>query len=245
MSRSSRIAKTSPSGWRRRAHNSIRSTSEEHGLGQLRALVRLVRRLRPDVVHTTLWEADVLGRLAGMLTGTPVVSTLPTSDERPSALANPGVRPVKLRLARWIDIATARGVVRFHAVSETVADRMSVALRVRRDRVTVIPRARRRDLLGEPSPERRLRVRRELGLGDRVPLVLAVARHEHQKGLDVLVGGVPTIRMAVPEVVVLVAGRQGRMTDRLRWRSTPQASATASACSATAATCPICSLHRT
>ena len=58
--------------------------------------------------------------------------------------------------------------------------------------------------------------RRSLGLDDDRPLILAVARHEHPKGLDVLVAAMPTIRAAVPDAVVLVAGRPGRMTAALQ-----------------------------
>ena len=184
-------------------------------LRQLAALIRLIRRLRPDVIHTTLWEADILGRTAGVLTWTPVVSTLATSENAPSPIANPGVRRWKLRLAHWVDIVTARAVRRFHAVSESVAERMALSLHVPRRRITVIPRARRRDLLGEPSTQRRQSVRTRLGLGDSVPVVLTVARHEHQKGLDVLVAATPTIRSSFPDVVVLVAGHRGRMSAAL------------------------------
>jgi len=44
--------------------------------GWLARTTRLVRDRRPDLVHTTLFEADVVGRLAARLAGTPVVSTL-------------------------------------------------------------------------------------------------------------------------------------------------------------------------
>ena len=182
---------------------------------QLLALVRLIRLLRPDLIHTTLWEADVLGRGAASLTRTPAVSTLPTSRAGASADANPGVPPVKLRLARGVDVVTARLVARFHAVSETVADEMAGSLHVRRDRIEVIPRARRRDVLGEPSASRRSAARRALGLDDDRPMILAVGRHEHQKGLDVLVAAIPEIRAAVPDAVVLVAGHPGRVTAAL------------------------------
>src|SRR4051812_42694368 len=37
---------------------------------------RLVRELRPDLVHTTLFEADIAGRPAARLVKTPVVSSL-------------------------------------------------------------------------------------------------------------------------------------------------------------------------
>ena len=157
----------------------------------------------------------MLGRVAAALTRTPVMSTLPTSRAGSSTAANRGVRPAKLQIARGIDATTARVVARFHAVSATVADEMAAALHIRRDRIQVVPRARRRDLLGEPAPGRRsataplARPRRRSSPDPR-------RRPRHPKGLDVLLTAMPVIRAAVPDAVALVAGRRGRMTDELQ-----------------------------
>ena len=121
---------------------------------QLLGLVRLIRNLEPDIVHTTLWEANVLGRTAAVLTGTPVISTFTTSSYSSLQEAQ-SVGRSKRRLAQFADVITARAVVRFQAVSNQVADDMATRIMVRRDRIVVVPRARRRDRLGEPSPERR------------------------------------------------------------------------------------------
>jgi glycosyltransferase involved in cell wall biosynthesis len=182
---------------------------------QLVGLVRLIRHVRADIVHTTLWEADVLGRTAAALTRRPVVTTLASSSYSPAQLANPTVGRYKQRAAQVVDAVTARLAVRFQAVSESVATDMARRLRVSRQRIVVVPRARRRDVLGEPTPERRLTVRRELGLADDQPVVLTISRHEHHKALDVLVGAVAALRSDRPELVALVAGRPGRATESL------------------------------
>ena len=105
---------------------------------------------------------------------------------------------------------------RFHAVSEQVAADMAIRLRIPRSRITVVPRARQREALGEPTADRRAAVRERLGVAEDQPLVLAVARQEHQKGLDVLVESTPALRRAVPDALVLVAGRAGRASDSLK-----------------------------
>jgi glycosyltransferase involved in cell wall biosynthesis len=46
--------------------------------------------------------------------------------------------------------------------------------------------------------------------------VLAVARQEHQKGLDVLLRALPLVRRGAPTARLLVAGREGSQTPRLR-----------------------------
>ena len=157
----------------------------------------------------------MLGRTAAALTRRPVVTTFANSSYSPAQLANPTVSRYKLRAAQVVDAATARLAVRFQAVSESVATDMARRLRVSRQRIVVVPRARRRDVLGEPTPERRLTVRRRLGLADDQPVVLTIARHEHHKALDVLVGAVAALRSDRPELVALVAGRPGRATESL------------------------------
>ncbi len=181
---------------------------------QLLRLVRLIRRLDPDVVHTTLWEADVIGRTAAAVTRRPSVTTFTGSTH-----ANQTRRALpisKVRAAHFLDALTARWASHFQAVSVQVADDMSRILRIDRSRITVIPRARQRDVLGEPSVERRTRVRRRLGISNTRPVVLAVARHEYVKGVDVLVDSAAALNRALPDVLVLVAGRDGRDSSSLR-----------------------------
>ena len=182
---------------------------------QVVALVRLIRRLRPDVVHTTLWEADVLGRTAAAIARVPSVTTFASSSYGQVHLDNPSVNASKLRAAQLVDITTARLARRYHAVSEPVKADMARRLRIDPRRIDVVPRARRRDVLGEPSSLRRSETRERLGIGELRPVVLAVARHEHVKGLDVLAHAAGRLRSQFPDVVVLIAGRTGRGTPTL------------------------------
>jgi len=183
---------------------------------QLVGLVRLIRALEPDVVHTTLWEADQLGRIAAFICRRPLVSTFANSSYSVAQLDNPAVNRHKLRVAQAVDAVTARLVDRFHAVSAPVARDMSARLRVSSDRIDVVPRARRRDVLGESTAARRDAVRATLRIGESTPVVLAIARHEYQKGLDVLVDAAAVAAAELPTLVVLIAGREGRETAALR-----------------------------
>jgi glycosyltransferase involved in cell wall biosynthesis len=187
-------------------------------VGRIRAVRRLLEDHRAQLLHTTLYEADVIGRLAGATARVPVVCTLANVRYGPEQFAEPGLDRWKLRSVQAIDVITARLVRRFHAVSETVADAMAPALRVRRDRITVVPRGRDERRLGRRGDARRAAARRALDLGHDQPVVLAIARHEHQKGLDVLVDATARLRTTHPDLAVLVAGREGRQTDALRHR---------------------------
>ena len=54
----------------------VHHIEERSLLGRARALRRIIRRERPDLVHTTLFDADIAGRLAAWGTGVPVLSSL-------------------------------------------------------------------------------------------------------------------------------------------------------------------------
>jgi glycosyltransferase involved in cell wall biosynthesis len=176
----------------------------------------LMRRRRPDLVHTTLFEADVAGRTAGWLTGRPVVSSLVSVAYGPDQADQVGVRSWKLEGARRLDSTTARVVSRFHSVAGHVARTMGPRLRIPPDRIEVIPRGRDAERLGRRTPDRRAAVRAALGLGGSEPMVLTAARQEPQKGLDVLLEAFPAVRAEVPEARLLLAGREGNATQALR-----------------------------
>ena len=58
---------------------------------------RLIAARRPDLVHTTLFEADVAGRIGAGLAGAPVVSSLVNVAYGADHAATPGVRRWKVQ----------------------------------------------------------------------------------------------------------------------------------------------------
>ena len=171
--------------------------------------------------------------------GTPVVSSLVNVAYGPEQRANPALRPWKVEAARWIDRTTGLAVRRFHALSPHVADVMGHRLGIRRDRIDVIPRGRDAAALGEPGPDRRRRVRASLGIDDDRLLVVAAARHEYQKGLDVLVAAWPAVRGVAPRCRA-PARRPDRQRDgpAERRRSRRRVPTRGSSCSVRATTSP-------
>ncbi|WP_280718960.1 glycosyltransferase family 4 protein [Kitasatospora sp. MAP5-34] len=180
------------------------------------ALRRLVRERRPELVHTALHESDVLGRAAALAAGTPVVSSLVNPWYGTEHLHARGQRPWQVRAAQAADAATAQGTRRFHALSKYLAGVMARRLRIAPGRIDVVPHGRDPELLGSVTPERRAAVRSALGLADGTPVVLAAARQDYQKGLDVLLQAWPLVLRAAPEAVLLLAGGPGEETARLR-----------------------------
>jgi glycosyltransferase involved in cell wall biosynthesis len=180
--------------------------------GRVRAARSLILERRPDLVHTTLFEADIAGRLAAWTARVPVVSSLVNVEYGPEQFADPRISGMRLRAAQLTDILSARPVVRWHAITEHVAGVMAERLRIRRDRIDVVPRGRDPQLLGTRTVERRARTREELGIGPEDKLILAAARQEHQKGLDVLLRAMPAVIEKCPRARLVVAGREGNQT---------------------------------
>lgn len=195
----------------------VRPLAASGFLGRVRELRRRVRAERPDVVHTALFSADLVGRLAAWRTGARVVSSLVNTTYDTARTADPNLRPWKLRVVQVLDAVTGRLCVdRFHAVSEGVAEVNARDLRVPRARIDVVHRGRSRERLGSWSAERRAAAREALGIADDVPVVLAAGRQEHQKAHTDLVAATEVLLAARPNVRVLIAGREGNASSLLQ-----------------------------
>jgi len=176
-----------------------------------------VSALAPDLVHTSLFEADLAGRVAARIEGVPVVTSLVNTTYAPLAQTTEPVPAIKRRLARGVDgLLARRATTAFHAISAAVADDAVAALGVPRKRIHVVPRGRSRATLGRWSVERRARARETLGLAPDRPVVVNVARQEPQKGQRHLLDAVAAVRRSHPDVVLLMVGREGRDTPELR-----------------------------
>ena len=135
------------------------------------SVLAMIREIKPDLVHTTLYEADIAGPVAAR------TARLPSSTSLVSDSYNASHRreqpTMRLAAACALDRATAM-LVQFHAISASIADSLSQGLGNGHDRVEVIPRGW--DPQGYPlrSVDVRRRTRHSLGIYDAVPVVLAV-----------------------------------------------------------------------
>jgi glycosyltransferase involved in cell wall biosynthesis len=184
--------------------------------GAVGRIKRLLDELQPDLVHTTLFEADVCGRAAARLGRRTAVSSLVNAEYGPEQLNDPGLQRWKVRATHLLDAVTARSVVRWHAITSHVADVMAVRLRIDRRMIDVIPRGRDAAALGVRSGRRRAAAREALGVGSGDAVVLAAARHERQKGLDVLLEAWPDVVRKIPAARLFIAGRDGNQSRELR-----------------------------
>jgi glycosyltransferase involved in cell wall biosynthesis len=183
---------------------------------QLVELRRLIRETKPALLHTTLYESDVLGRVAAAGTGVPVLTSLVNTTYESARLHDPNVRRLGLWITKAIDGWTARHLTdHFHAITEAVKESGVRSLGVDPDVVTVIGRGRSGERLGAPSPARRIEARRRLGIPADAEVVLNVARQDYQKGQKHLLEAAALLSASRPRFVLLIAGRKGHASNEL------------------------------
>jgi glycosyltransferase involved in cell wall biosynthesis len=196
--------------WVRQMGFEIRFVAGTSLTSRVRGLREIIRDVRPAVVHTAIFEADIAGRLAAVGTGVPVLSSLVNTPYVSARFTDPRVTPWKLRGVQLADAVTAGlCTAHFHAVTDGVKTDARRTLGVSPRRVTVIERGRDPLSLGDPALDRRAEARREIGLRPDTPVVLAVGRVEYQKGHVHLIEAARLLRPSHPDLVVLIAGREG------------------------------------
>ena len=154
----------------------------------LRRVVRSLRGLRPDLVHTHLVHADLYGGLAAVRTRTPLVSTKHNDDR----FRTGPFRHVERALA----VAARRVIAISHALARFSVDEVGLPaakVRVVHYGLDELPSAWADD---EPAAV--------VG-GDR-RVLLAIGRLTEQKGLENAVAAMPAIRGEHPEAVLVVLG---------------------------------------
>jgi len=200
----------------RRAGFDIGTIAATSAVGRIRAIRRVIRSFDPDIVHTMLFEAGLLGRLAAVRTGSTTLVSLVNQTYGAERRADPRLRPWKLRVVQGVDLILAHLVTdHFHAVSDAVRSDAVSGLLLPDDKVSVIRRGRRVESLPVATSERRDRARMSLSLEYDAHVLVAVGRQEYAKGHRYLVEAMERL-VDVPNLVLLVVGREGNETTVLQ-----------------------------
>lgn len=169
----------------------------------LRVLVRLVRDEQIDLVHTWVEPAVKYGPPLRALTGVPLVCTF-----------HDPLLPPFGRLHR----AALAGALRRHqfvVVPSRANGDLLVRAKVPPSQVITIPNAVAAEALD--STAARARVRRELAIDLRQPVIAMVGRFDRVKGHDVMFRAMATIAASRPDVCCLVVG-DARFEGEQAWR---------------------------
>ncbi len=166
-------------------------------------MCQVIRRERPQVVHTHLIKSDFFGRLAARLCGVPVVvSTLHNCD---AWAANP-------LLARTYMLSTlfADELI---AVSDEVRTFAIEQMGISATKIHTIPNGVSMARFEQQSTAGQA-VRRELGIADDAPTVGIIARLMPQKDHATFLAAAAQIHQAMPQARFLVVG-DGRLRETL------------------------------
>jgi glycosyltransferase involved in cell wall biosynthesis len=164
----------------------------------LRAVRAHLRARAPDVLHTHLDSADVLGGLAARMLGIPSVCTIHLAATAVSD--SPGARgAARTTLIEGVRRRTARTVI---AVSEAARNAYLARTGAAPGRVVTVHNG----IVPPPPPRPRDAVRAELNIAPDAVVVAMVSVLRAGKGHDVATGALQLLAPEHPDVVLLLVG---------------------------------------
>lgn len=153
-------------------------------------LARLIHCTQPDLVHTFLFHANVVGRLASRLACVSrVVSSVRIAERRH-------------RHHLVLENVTSRLAERITCVSQAVGRFTQLRSHVPAPRIVIIPNGVATDSICRASPLNHS----ALGLPSKAVVAICVARLDRQKGIDVLLKASVRVIESVPEFQLLLVG---------------------------------------
>jgi glycosyltransferase involved in cell wall biosynthesis len=173
------------------------------GLGPLRRVAQLLRREKPDIVQTWLFDADLVGGIAAWMTGVPVIWNIRAS------LSDSGWRPlassVRLRVVARV-CAAMSGIVPSHIISCSQANVSRNLRHYQQEKIRVIGNGV--DVASfKPDPVARAEVRAELGVEDGTPLIGMVARFHPVKDFETFFAAARRVIETHPDARFLLCGQ--------------------------------------
>lgn len=168
-----------------------------------RRLVTFLRTNNIDVIHTHLFAANTVGRIAGWLAGVPAI----ISTEH-NTYVN------KSRAWNAVDSLLARVTSKIVAVSDSVLTHSSTQTGVDTSLYERIPNCVPIDRIRSLDEEEKAEKRNALGIEPDSPVILSVGRLTEQKGFSYLLRAAREVVRKIPQAVFLVAGK-GELREEL------------------------------
>lgn len=164
-------------------------------------LVRLLKRLNPEVVHTWMYHADLLGGLAARLAGVSAVGWCIRNsnlDKNKTKFSTRAVVGLCASISKWVPL-------RILSCSEK-ARQVHVACGYVAAKMVVVPNGF--DLSQfKPDSDARHRVRTELGVTDQTFLVGLIGRFDPQKNHAGFFEAAGVLHRHLPQVQFVLAGQ--------------------------------------
>jgi len=187
-------------------------------ISQVFGLRQYVRERKPDIIHSILHLSDFLVRFAFLDRKLPLVTTWANTSYSAERKLDSSIPVHKILLYQWLDKWSSRLTNTWvHAVTQGVAEDGCRALSFPASRVFVVERCRNPETLGRRTEARRKQKREALGFPDSKTLLLSVARHVQQKGLDILLQSLSLlVKRGHDRIHLLVAGEEHTATQQLK-----------------------------
>lgn len=179
---------------------------------RLKDFKTVIKSFSPQLVHSVLFDANMIGRLSRVTKGKFIhLESLVNEMYSDKRYADPQVTRIKLFGYRMLDFVTQLfGVDHYHANGKSVAEHYKRKLGINPVRITIIPRGRNANVFYDNSSNRD-NVRNELGTGNRL-LLISVARHEYQKGQDILLDALHHLKKEYDKIQLVLVGREGKLS---------------------------------
>ena len=167
--------------------------------GALARVTAAIERSSPDVIHTQLEFADILGSIAARRLGIPSISTIHTLD-RPPRWTKEAARS---RLMAW---TLRRRSDRVIAVSRSARDHVLRKAGLPKRHTAAIHNGINLAPFLAVGTEERCRTRSELGIGADDPVITTVAVLRQPKGITDFLVALPTLLQSYPKLTYLIVG---------------------------------------
>lgn len=172
----------------------------------VRRVAQLIKTENIDLLHTSLFRAGQIGRVASWWTKRPVISSFtntPYSQARRQW--DPAAKGWRHSIVHRLDRATSRLPTAFHSVSDSVAHQNCRDLHIDQKRVKTVYRGRDLEKFRERPTDEKKDLRSALGVNG-APTILNIGRLVPQKGQQLAIEMMARLQTTHPNATLLIAG---------------------------------------
>jgi glycosyltransferase involved in cell wall biosynthesis len=163
-------------------------------------LVLMIKRLQPDLVHTWMYHANLIGGLASRMAGMTALTWAIRNSDLPADKTKWATRAV-MRICARLSRSLPHRIISCSYAARTV----HVALGYDESRFVIIPNGFDLSYF-RPDPVARTEVRRELGISAGTPVIGLVARYDPQKNHKGFFEAAGILHAMRPDVHFVLAG---------------------------------------
>lgn len=179
-------------------------------LSGVKKLRQYLKTSKPDLIHTHLWTANIIGRIAGRLAGIPVISSIHNPDYETEAVTDGSdVSSIKISAARNIDKWSAFfGCRKMIAVSEYVRQSTFKQIGFPLEKIEVLYNPIDISAFEKKESAGKKEFFKKIGLPENALIILNVGRVTPQKGFIYAVRAMPEVKKKFPHAQLVSLGGQ-------------------------------------